>query len=340
MSRRILIIIIAGCQIVLSTAQSTNGNSPQPDSSTALATISEGPALPGGRGSHAGAVISGRVVVVGGTAWSDDRTKKSFLSDSLIFDKGSWEPGPSLPHAVAEGAFASDDHHLYLVGGLNGVDKASVDVFELAFDDASQLRVNSLPALPIAQFAGAAAVLDGRLYVAGGYVDGQVTKRCWALDLNRREHGWMEIEPISAEPRAYSVLTAFPEKLYLLGGMTPVKDSMRVFKDVLEYDPGSGTWRKVGDLPVSGYCWSSIPIDTPGELLVGGRADGQIHDDLWLVDLRNLAVRSAGSSVITTTCAPLVHVAPDKYWLIGGEPNSNMTRTPLVTEIQLKSNSR
>jgi N-acetylneuraminic acid mutarotase len=337
MSRHLLIIIMASCQFILSAPLPTNGETPQLASSTALATISSGPSLPSGRGSHAGARISGRVVVVGGTAWSDDRTKKSFLADSLIFDDGNWKVGPSLPHAIAEGAFASDTNHLYLVGGLSGVDKPSADVFELAFDDASQLRVNSMPPLPIAQSAGAAAILDGRLYVAGGYVDGQVTKRCWSLDPSRRDQGWLEIKSIPGEPRAYPALAAAAGKLYLLGGMVPVKESMHVFKDVFEYDPRSDRWGNFGELPVSGYCWSAVPIDDSETLLVGGRADGQIHDDIWVVDLASLSARSVGSSVVTTTCAPLVRVAPRKYWLIGGEPNSNMTRTKVVTEIQLES---
>ena len=338
MSRHLLLIIMATCQLTLSPALPSNGKTPQQERPTSLAKISAGPSLPSGRGSHAGAKIGGRIVVAGGTSWSDDRTKKSFLADTLIFDDKAWKPGPSLPHAVAEGAFAADADHLYLIGGLSEVDKAFADVFELSFDGSSQLRVKSMSPLPLAQYGGAATVLDWRLYVAGGFVGGQATNRCWSLDLSRPDQ-WVEINSLPTEARAYPALLAAANKLYLLGGMVPVKESMRVFKDVFEYDASSDHWRKFGELPVSGYCWSAVPTDISGNVLVGGRADGQIHDDLWLLDLLSLSARSIGSSVITTTCAPLVRLGPSKYWLIGGEPNSNMSRTPLVTEIELESSS-
>ena len=59
------------------------------DASTVVsskAQINEGPRLPLGRGSHAGGIIDGRIVIVGGTSWNLDRTRKSFLNDSVIFE--------------------------------------------------------------------------------------------------------------------------------------------------------------------------------------------------------------------------------------------------------------
>src|SRR5262249_47181912 len=113
--------------------------------------------------------------------------------------------------------------------------------------------------------------------------------------------------------------------------------SIRVFKDVFQYDPRANAWRTLGELPAAGYCWAALPLANDNhQLLVGGRADGAIHDDLWIVDLSNLSVRGIGRSVITQTCAPLVKINSSTYWLIGGEPDGNKHRTEKVTQIRLR----
>src|SRR6476660_3279523 len=105
------------------------------------ANVMNGPALPFGRGSHAGAMLQGHVVVVAsGSAWSKDGTTKQWLSDTLLFRDGKWSTGPSLPHPAVEAAFASDRNHLYILGGLTNVDKPSADAFELSLDRDGRLN--------------------------------------------------------------------------------------------------------------------------------------------------------------------------------------------------------
>ncbi|MEX0643523.1 MAG: kelch repeat-containing protein [Pirellulales bacterium] len=301
------------------------------------AEVTEAPGLPSPRGSHAGAMLEGQVIVVAsGSAWSEDRTEKKWLTDTLLFQAGEWKAGPPLPHPAVEAAYATDGKRLYIVGGFVSADAPSSDVFALSLDNEHRLQIESLPAFPAKHVGGAAAVFDGRLYVAGGYADGQVTDRVWMLDLRKTDSKWLEQSRIPAEPRAYSALVAAGGKLYLLGGMTVDGDIMRVFKDVFLYDPGANIWKRYGELPTAGYCWAATPIDGDERtLLVGGRADGAIHDDLWLVNLSDLSVRGVGRSAITTTCAPLVRINPKTFWLIGGEPDANKTRTQRVTQIRL-----
>lgn len=51
-----------------------------------IATIRDGPALPQGRACHAAALLEGRVVVAGGSAWSADRMTKNWFADTLVID--------------------------------------------------------------------------------------------------------------------------------------------------------------------------------------------------------------------------------------------------------------
>jgi N-acetylneuraminic acid mutarotase len=277
------------------------------------------------------------VVVASGSAWSADRMTKSFLSDTLVYAAGKWKPGPPLPHPAVEAAFASDKQHLYIVGGLTGADTPSADAFDLSLDREGRLRIESLPPLPVQHLGGAAAVLGGRIFLAGGYADGKITNRMWELDLSQAMRHWVDGPQFPAEPRAYSALVAAGGELYMLGGMVAEGKSMRVFKDVFQFSPKSNTWKKYGELPTAGYCWAAVPIDKDEhELLVCGRADGVIHDDLWIVELSNLSVRGIGRSVITQTCAPLVRITGSMFWLIGGEPDADKHRTEKVTQIRLR----
>ena len=106
----------------------------------AKAEISEGPRLPLGRGSHAGGIIDGHVVVIGGTSWNAEGTQKTFHDDGVIFDGNAWQPGATISmSSLAEGAYASDGQALYLAGGLSQPDKSSDAVFQIRVGDGQSM---------------------------------------------------------------------------------------------------------------------------------------------------------------------------------------------------------
>ena len=69
------------------------------------------------RGGHAGGVVDGKIIIVGGNRWSEDKGTKFFLSDALIFDDHTWVKGPELPEPIANPMFGSDSSGLYIAGG-------------------------------------------------------------------------------------------------------------------------------------------------------------------------------------------------------------------------------
>jgi Galactose oxidase, central domain len=297
--------------------------------------VNEGPALPSGRGSHAGGFVAGHVIVAGGTAWNQEGTRKSFLDDSLIYTGGAWTPGPKLPAALAEGAFAADDGALYLAGGLSRPDQASDVVCKITWQD-GQFHTRRLTPLPTVLSAAAAAISNGRLYVACGYAAGKETADLWSLDLNADGASWIKLADLPAAPRAYPALAACGGDLYLLGGLKGGTGTVhdRTLADVWHYGIAANQWTQSGTLPLGGYCWSAAPIDAH-HLLLAGRADGRIHDEFWRVDLQQISVQLLGKCVIQATCAPLVPVGDHTWWLIGGEPDSNKHRTDRISVISL-----
>jgi N-acetylneuraminic acid mutarotase len=296
--------------------------------------VSEGPALPSPRGSHAGGMVNGQAVVAGGTAWSADRKTKSWLADSVVFRDEKWIPGPPLPHPVSEPMFASDGKGLYVVGGRRGGGATEVndDGFRLIEAD-GKLRWDEMPRLPQGRTAGGGAILDGRLFIACGSTSDGATNRVLSLDFRSSGAAWRERSPLPGPARLYPALVACGRYVYLFGGMRIVPQAgMEVFNDAYRYDPKSDAWERLPDLPARGYCWAASPIDD-AHVLLTGRADGRIHDEVWRVSLKDMRVQSAGRLVIRSTCAPLMRVG-DAWWLVGGEPDSNKTRTERVSVIR------
>jgi hypothetical protein len=300
-------------------------------------TVQEGPVMPLGRGSHAGGMVDGQLVIATGTSWNAERTKKSFLSDTLSLKGTQWTPGPALPSALAEGAYASDGESLYLAGGLKSPTAPSDAVYRMS-KVGGTLTVQKLTALPTPITASAGAIARGRLFVACGVVAGKASKQLLSLDLEHPNSTWTENAALPGPARAYAGLVAVGDDLYLLGGLADGNGSVhaRTLGDCYRYDSATDQWSSVGNLPVPGYCWSAAPVGKD-QLLLTGRADGVIHDEVWLLDLKTLTGHIAGRTVVHATCAPLVEVSPGTFWLIGGEPDSNKNRTNRISEISVRS---
>ena len=331
-------LILLGALVVFTDLTSCRSVGPATrvsNDASASATISEGPALPFGCSSHAGGVIHGRIVIAGGTTWNLERTHKTFLDDTLVYEEGRWTPGPALPAPLAEGAFAADGAVLYLVGGLSSPDQPTNIACKISQID-QRLVTEKLPSLPFPTSAGGAAIQDGKLYLACGYLDGKPSNQFWSLDISTPNGQWTPLASLPGPARAYPAMVASGSDLFLLGGLgggdATVHD--RTFGDAYRYIPASNQWTRLKDLPMAGYCWSACPLNG-GRLLLAGRADRQIHNEIWSVDLDTLDFQLLGHAVIQATCAPLVPLNGQTFWLIGGEPDSLKHRTNRVSMISL-----
>ncbi len=303
------------------------------------AVVSEGPSLPQGRACHAGGMVGDRVVVAGGSAWSVDRTTKTWFDDTLVFDPagGTWSAGPKLPHRLAEMMFGGDGNALYLAGGKDGR-TTYANAFRIASRNGT-LTIEELPPLPAPLSGGAGAVLNDTFYVAGGYdLSGAEVDSLWALDLKQPDAGWRSRAKMPSPARGYFGFVACSGDLYALGGCiveTEAHPVRQVFKDVHRYDPQRDEWSQDQDLPTAGQGWVADAVDEH-HILLTGRGDANIYDEVWLVDLRDSSVRGLGSLMTPSFGAPLVRMGETRWWFIGGEPDANKSRTPRVSVIELK----
>lgn len=122
-------------------------------------------------------------------------------------------------------------------------------------------------ALPGERSSHDAIVQDGTLYVFGGWKltggDEEWYSEGWALDLDADGAGWERIEQ-PFQRRALAVASAM-DHLVAIGGLTVDGETS---SRVDAYDPRTGEWVRVQDLPVTGFGATAYGLDE-GLFLLG-----------------------------------------------------------------------
>lgn len=300
------------------------------------ASVAEGPAISIARAGHASGNVDGSVIVIGGSNWSDDKQIKYFLKDSEIYHHGKWSSGPSLPVPLAIMAYAADDGRLYIAGGLSEVDQPSKEAFCLNWRDGVE-GVIRLTDLPEAVSGAAGAIINGQFLVIGGRRRGQCSNEVWSLTLRDPDAKWIKCADFPGKARELATAVVVNGNVYLIGGLANEPGSVheRTLGNVERYDLDTNEWASLGQLANPGYCWSASAVDEK-HVLLAGRADGEIHDEIWTVNLRSLAMTQIGSSRRPVACAPLIQISNRQWWLIGGEPDANRNRIADVLSITLR----
>ena len=129
--------------------------------------------LPAPRNQFSCVTFDGKIYAIGGQLHHDSRQLDQARVD--IYDPDSWSSGPPLPkgHSHAEGGTFVHDGRIYMVGGHTTVEgetkKIDPDILALAPGGQWEL-VGKLP-MPLS--SPAAAIIGGKLYVAGGSPNGR-----------------------------------------------------------------------------------------------------------------------------------------------------------------------
>lgn len=289
------------------------------------------PALPQSVASHGAIVSDGWLYVYGGhTGKTHDYSTESVSGkfSRLKLDGGkTWEKLPG--GSPLQGMNLAVDHgRIFRVGGMAPRNKPGEpadnhSVAEAAVFDPASSRWESLPPLPEPRSSHDVVVLDGKLYVVGGWImRGAKEKPVWpssalVLDLAHPNAGWKPM-PQPFQRRALTAAAA-NGKLYVLGGLTESADAVQ---EVDVFDPHTGKWSKGPEYPGNGVGFS------PAACAVGGRlclstSDGKLHrlnaaGDAW---------ESAGALTIPRIVHRLVPLGTDGVLAIGGASRKGDSRT-------------
>ncbi|WP_373488782.1 kelch repeat-containing protein [Blastomonas sp.] len=200
--------------------------------------------MPLARSEHAVAEFDGKVWVLGG--YPPGRLPSNLVQ---IFDPKTsrWTLGPALPQPIHHTPVAAVNGKIYLLGGeIEGASTGRPETFVAnvwMHDPAVGGWVARSP-MPTARGGGGKAVIDGKIYVAGGRPPGGS-----AFEVYDPTTDTWEKLPDMPTQRNHLAMVALNGKIIVAGGRTgPGAAAERV--DAVEiYDPATRRWTQGAPLP-------------------------------------------------------------------------------------------
>jgi N-acetylneuraminic acid mutarotase len=203
-----------------------------------------GHAMPLARSEHAVALLDGKVWVLGG--YPPGRLPSDLVQ---VYDPATsrWSLGPSLPQPIHHIMTAAVDGRLYVIGGeIDGASTGRPPIFVAhtwVHDPAVGGWVARAP-MPTARSGGGAAVIDGKIYVAGGRPPGGSAFEVYDPATDR----W-ETLPDMPTQRNHLAMAAVNGRIIVAGGRFG-PGAMGERTDIVEiYDPATRSWTRGAPLP-------------------------------------------------------------------------------------------
>jgi len=228
---------------------------------------------PTARQEVAGAVVDGRIWVVGGL------TASGTSSTVETYDPASdrWVAGPELPIALHHLAVAVFRGELVVVGGFQA---GGANLYSRPSDRVLALRGGAwvdLPRLRQPRGAAGAAVVGDRLYVVGGRDSGLLVGPTEAFD----GVGWQDRAAIPA-PRDHLAAASDGAALYAAGGR--FLDPDRTSDAFQRYDPVRDAWTELPVLPTARGGLGLAPAAEGRLVAAGGEDASRVFPQVELYD--------------------------------------------------------
>lgn len=221
----------------------------------------------------------GKLIVAGGANFPDgmpwDGGVKKWWDTMYALDTltGEWSVHENfLKKESAYGLSFQLDDGILCVGGCDA-SQCHDDVFLITYAHGEpRLVYDRFPQLPAPVANAAGAILDGKVYIAGGQqtmTDGSSVSVFLMLDTAAPEKGWQELPTWPGPSRGYAVGAAQQGKIYIFGGRSygPQAETT-VYNDCFAYAPATRIWeQQPGDPVIAG---SAMAYGNDKILLLGG----------------------------------------------------------------------
>jgi len=189
--------------------------------------------------------LGGKIYIAGG--YAHDRIPVDYL---WIYDPATnrWSAGPPLPIAMHHAPGAAVNGKLYILGGEAGGAGTGLpslylnSVFEL--DPQVGEWIARVP-MPTSRSAGGAAVIDGRIYVAGGRT--VQTGADFAM-YDPATDVWTAL-PSMPTQRNHLAVAAIDGRIYVAGGRFGGGFNSERTAELEVYDPATRTWSTRAPMP-------------------------------------------------------------------------------------------
>ena len=233
--------------------------------------------LPAPRAGMAAAVYAGQLYLIGGLS------PQGVTASVLRFhpDSGTWEERSHMPAALGYVQAALLGEKLYVPGGC---DAAGVPTTQLAIYDLRLDRWEAGPSLPQAECGYALAVMEGHLYLFGGWDGKNPLAGTWVYD--PLGETWSKGSPLSTAA-SYASAQAVEGRIFVIGGY----DGAHALTDNRVYYPSRDqvsdtAWEKKSPLPDGRYGMGSASL--AGAIYLAGGIGGSAsleylpRTDQWL----------------------------------------------------------
>lgn len=239
----------------------------------------EGPRLPQPRHHPMLVAAEGRLWAFGGY----DRRDGDWTSmrDVWTLEDGVWAQGGRMPHPLAETVGAALGDRIHLVTGrrpgeANAQWRDQKDTADHLVFIPGDGRWDTARPAPAARNSAAGAVLDGRLYVAGGRtVEGGGAGRLDRYD--PAADAWDALAPIPPSPATRQqvggglALVEIGGRLAAFGGEWFAPDGGGVFAETWIYEPARDAWTRGPDMLTPRHGLAAGVVDGVAYAIAGGR---------------------------------------------------------------------
>lgn len=214
------------------------------------------------------------------------------IAHVLAYDPAtdSWSSGPVIPSHRLRGTAGVVVHEglIYLVGG-NARGHMSGFVSWLDVFDPATGRWRELPDAPHARDHFHAVVIDGKIYAAGGRTSSHDTGEVMSLTVGPvdvydiAEQRWSTLKAPLPTQRAGTAAAVINGKLVVLGGESV--GQVVAHNEVEVYDPASGQWSSLPDLPLGRHGTQAAVLDNRLYISAGSgnRGGGPELNDLLVL---------------------------------------------------------
>src|SRR5688500_1317585 len=205
---------------------------------------SMGAAMPLARSEHAVAELNGRIWVLGG--YPPGRLPSNLVQ---IYDPATsrWSLGPRLPQPIHHIMVKAVAGRLYVIGGeIDGASTGRPEIFVnhvWMHDPAVGGWVQRAP-MPTPRSGGGAAVIDGKIYVAGGRPPGGSAFEVYDPATDK----WEKLPDLPTQ-RNHLAMVALNGRIIVAGGRFEAGAMAERTAAVEIYDPATRSWTKGAPLP-------------------------------------------------------------------------------------------
>jgi N-acetylneuraminic acid mutarotase len=197
----------------------------------------------------------------------------------------AWTKGPEIPADRRRGGagVVLYEGEIFVIAGItNGHTDGHVKWFDAFNPKTGQWR--RLPDAPRARDHFHAAVIDGKLYAAGGRTSSFATGQVFELTVPEvdvydfKTGRWTTLPPTAniPTPRAGSTVAVVNGRLLVIGGESA---QPLAHADVEAYDPASGTWAKLPPLSMGRHATQAVLHEGRIYLASGSRTRGGTEVD-------------------------------------------------------------